>query len=107
MCLRYFVLSCELAISFSTFSSFILSGKMVIHYEFHVIFQDIEHQLQENTIHHFLHCSFFYETFIKLKSVFIQSEAFATLANHPDNLHPNIEGRTILYFYHSISCICY
>ena len=28
---------------------------MVNNYETHVNFQDIEHQLRENTLHHFLH----------------------------------------------------
>ena len=32
---------------------------MANHYEDHVIFEDIEYQLQENTLHHFLHYSFF------------------------------------------------
>ena len=32
--------------------------KMVNHYDVHVIFQDIEHWLQENILHHFLHYSF-------------------------------------------------
>ena len=41
---------------------------MVNHYEVHVIFQDIEHQLQENILHHFLHYSF-YEIFIKLRII--------------------------------------
>ena len=31
---------------------------MVNHYEVDVIFQDIEHQLQESILHHFLHYSF-------------------------------------------------
>ena len=32
--------------------------KMVNCYEGHVIIQDFEHQLEENLINHFLHCSF-------------------------------------------------
>ena len=31
---------------------------MVNHYENYVDFQDIEKQVQENTLHHFLHYSF-------------------------------------------------
>ena len=31
---------------------------MVNHYEVHVTFEDIEHQLQENIFHHFVHYSF-------------------------------------------------
>ena len=41
-------------------SSFLV--KMVNHYENHVIFQDIEHQPQEDILHHFLHYSFFFMT---------------------------------------------
>ena len=33
--------------------------KMVNHREGHVIFEDIEHQLQENILHDLLHYSFF------------------------------------------------
>ena len=43
MGITYSVLSCKLATSLSTFSIFILSGKIVNHYEVHVIFQDTEH----------------------------------------------------------------
>ena len=42
---------------------------MVNHYKAPAIFQDIEHQLQENILHQFLHYSFF-EIFTKLKSIF-------------------------------------
>ena len=69
MWMTYTVLSCKLVTSFSTFSIFILSGKkMVSHYEVHVVFQHIEHQLQKNIFHHFLHI-IFYELFIKLRSI--------------------------------------
>ena len=44
--------------SFLTFSIFILSGKNVNHYEFHPIFEHIEHQLKKNILHHILHYSF-------------------------------------------------
>ena len=44
--------------SFSTFSVFIPSGKNANHYEIHVIFQDIELELQDYILHHFLHYSF-------------------------------------------------
>ena len=50
------VLSCKLATSVST--SF-FQIKMVNHFEVNVLFQDIEHQLQKNVFHHFLHYSFF------------------------------------------------
>ena len=53
MCLAYLVLSCKLATSFS-----VSQVERINHYEIHVFFQDIEHQLQENDLHHFLHYSF-------------------------------------------------
>ena len=40
---------------------------MVNHDEVHVLFQDIDHQLQENILHHFLHFSFFMKSFIHTK----------------------------------------
>ena len=58
MSIIYSVLSCKLAANFSTFLIFILSHKMLYHYGGHVLFQDIEHQLEENMFHHFLHYSF-------------------------------------------------
>ena len=58
MCIKYSVLSCKLATCFSTFSISILSGKNGKSYLVRVIFQDIEHQLRENILHHFLHYSF-------------------------------------------------
>ena len=58
MCIAYFFSSCKLATSFSTFSIFILLVKVANHYEDNVNFQDIEYQLQENTLYHFLHYSF-------------------------------------------------
>ena len=58
MCMTCSVLSFKLAASFSTFSIFILSEKIVNHDEVHVIFQVIDHHLRENILHHFLHYSF-------------------------------------------------
>ena len=45
---------------------------MVNHCEDHAIFQNIEHQLQENILYHFLQVFFFFffEIFIKLRSIF-------------------------------------
>ena len=43
---------------------------MVDHYEIHVMFQDIEHQIQEYFLH-FFHYSFSNEIFIKLRSVYL------------------------------------
>ena len=70
MCITYSVLSCKLGTIFSTFSIFILSGKILVnHYGVHVILQDIEQQLQEKFRHHFLHCSYL-SIYIKLRSIF-------------------------------------
>ena len=54
LCVKHSVLSCKLVTDFSTYSMLILYGKRGKHYELHVIFQDIEHQLQENIFHHSL-----------------------------------------------------
>ena len=61
----YSVLSCKLVTSFKTFQFSFFPLKMVSHYEVYVIFQGIEHQLQENILHHSLH----YNSF-KLRSIF-------------------------------------
>ena len=56
MCITYSVLSCRLAFqAFQIFQSLFFQVKMVNHYEVHENYQDIEHQLQENTLHHFPH----------------------------------------------------
>ena len=94
MCITYSVLSCKLATSFSNFSIFIFSGKMVNQYEICVIFEDIEHQPQENILYYFLHYNFLC-SFHKVEK-YHQSfqnyllEAFAILLNHINYLHPNI-----------------
>ena len=49
---------------------------MVNHYEAHVIIRYNEHQLQENFLDHFLHYRFFYEFFIKLRSIFYSLKLF-------------------------------
>ena len=67
---------------------------MINHCEGHVIFQDIEHLLQENTLHQFLD----YKLSIKLSlSSEISSThsktllaAFATLPSYTNYLRPNI-----------------
>ena len=64
LCITYSVTLWKLAFRLFQFSFFLV--KSVNHYEF----QDIAHQLQENIIHHFLHYSFFYKIFIKLRSFF-------------------------------------
>ena len=77
MCMTYSVLSRKLA---STFSIFILSGK---------------NGQSLGSL-----CNF-------LRYFFKLLEAFATLPNHIDYLHPNIEDMAILYFCHNLSFICY
>ena len=44
-CIMYSVLSCKSGTSFPTLLIFILSAKMVNHYEVCIIIQDIEHRL--------------------------------------------------------------
>ena len=58
MCIINSATSCKLATSFWTISVFIHSGKTGNPCESHVIFQDIEHQLQKNILRHYLHYSF-------------------------------------------------
>ena len=58
MWITYSVFLCKLATRFSIFSVFILSGKNGKSNKAHVTFQDIEHQLLENTLHHFSHYNF-------------------------------------------------
>ena len=58
MWMTYWVLSCKLVTSFSTFRFSFSQVKMVNHCEIHVIFKDIEYHLRENILHHFLHYSF-------------------------------------------------
>ena len=67
--------------------------------EVNLIFQDIEHQLQKHIFYHFLHYSFLLNPhYIEKYLLFTQNyslEAFVTLCNHINYLHPNIEGTTI------------
>ena len=42
----------------ATFQSSFSHVKMITHYEVHVIFQDMKHQLQKHIPHHFLTHSF-------------------------------------------------
>ena len=66
--------------------------KMINHCQDHVIFQDIEHQLQEISFITFF-IIVLYEIFIKLRSIFSKlfTEDFVKLPNHINYLHPNIE----------------
>ena len=52
--MTYSYSSYQLVTSFSAFLIFFLA-KIVSHYEVHVIFLGIEHQLQENITHRFFH----------------------------------------------------
>ena len=76
---------------------------MVNHYEVHVIFQDIEHQLQGNILQNFRLIFVFYEIFIKLRIIFDPLKIIYWKLLQ----HPNIEDMIILYLYHNLSCICY
>ena len=58
MCITYSVLLCKLTTSSLTFEMFILSVKYGKYCHVDVIFEDIQHQLQGNILHHFLHFSF-------------------------------------------------
>ena len=69
MCITYLVWSCRLATNFSIFSFFLV--KMVNHYEVHLIFQGIGHQLQKTILHLFLHCSFFMKSLLNRELYFI------------------------------------
>ena len=62
---------------------------MVNHYEIHVIFQDIEHQFQEN---------------VQIQK-YLQSTKKHLLLNYINYLHPNIKDMTIFYSYHNFSYI--
>ena len=105
MCITFSVLSYKIATSFWIFHSSPSQVKMVNPYEVHVIFQDIEHQLQKDILHHFLHHNVLWN-FINRSTQSYLLEAFMKLPNHINYLHPNIEDMTILYFYHNLSCIC-
>ena len=89
MCIAYSVLSCKLATSFSTFQSSFFQVKTVIHHDVHLMFQNIDYQIQKISFTTFFFIVF-YEIFIKLKSYLL--EAFKALPNHINYLHPNIEG---------------
>ena len=58
MCMINFSLPSILQASFSTFSNFLLSGKMVALYEISINFLDTLYMLQENILHHFFHHNF-------------------------------------------------
>ena len=44
---------------FKPFQFLFFQVKMLNHHEGDVLFEDIKHQLQENILHHYLHCTFF------------------------------------------------
>ena len=98
MLTTYLFLSCKLVTSFSTFLSSILFDKNgeKSNYEVHVVFQGIEHQLQENILLHNL---------LSIQNCLL--EGFVTLPNHINYLYSNIYDMMILDFYHNLSYICY
>ena len=110
MCITYSVLSCKLGTIFSTFSIFILSGKILVnHYDVHVILQDIEQQLQEKFRHHFLHCSYL-SIYIKLRSIFYPLKIiYRKLLRYSQTISsiyiPLLKIRRSFFFYHNLSCI--
>ena len=65
----YSVLPYKLATNVLTFQSSSFKAKMVNHYEVHVAFQDIEHQLQEISFIT-LFIIVFHEILIKLRDIF-------------------------------------
>ena len=67
--ITYSVLSSKLARNFSIFSTLFFMVRIVNHYEVYVIFQYIEHQLQEKSFVIFFIIAF-YEIFIKLRGTF-------------------------------------
>ena len=87
--------------SFQLVQSSFFYVKMVNHYGVHLIFQDIEHQIPKNILHHFIYYSF-YENFIKLRSIFYPLKIiYWKLLQQRSYLHPNIEDTVIPYFYYS------
>ena len=58
--------------AFQLFQSSLFQVKRINHCEGHVIFKDIEHQLEENILYHFLHYSFFIKSSLSLEASFIQ-----------------------------------
>ena len=58
--------------AFQLFQSSFFQVKRINHCEGHVIFKDIEHQLEENILYHFLHYSFLIISSLSLEASFIQ-----------------------------------
>ena len=109
--MTYSVFSFKLVTSFSTFSHFFRSGKNDKSLWVSSIFLRILNINFEKISFITFFIIKFYEVFVKLKSISysfnILLEAFMTLSNHTNCLHPNILNMSILYFYHNISYICY
>ena len=84
---------------------------MVIHYQVHVIFKDTQQQLQENILHHFLHCSFFVKSLLNWEVSLIHlklfTESFCDFAQPHKLFTTNIEDIMIPHFYDNLSCIYY
>ena len=58
MCVTNSFLSYKLDASFQISKFSLFQVKMVNHCEVYVIFQDVEHELLENILHHYLYCGF-------------------------------------------------
>ena len=105
------VLSCKLAARFSNFPILILSGK-----NGKSLWSSCNFSRYWTPTSRTYHSSlsswwFFYEIFIKLRSIFdplkgIYWKLLWHCFCHINYLHPNTEDVTILYFFHSLSCIC-
>ena len=70
--------------AFQLFQSSFFQAERINHCEGHVIFKDIEHQIEENFLYHFLHYSFFIDIFLKFRRILHPTQnclldVFATL----------------------------
>ena len=76
---------------------------MVSHYEVHALFVGIEHQLQENIPHQFLHYSFFIVFAFRLIALHIPLMAFSTINNI--SLSAKRSNFTLVFF--KVACHAY
>ena len=77
--------SCKLATSLSTFSVFILLSKKGKSLWSLCKLQDIEHQLQENILHHYVHCGFLWNLYQAKNLLKLYTSNFCNTA-HPYKL---------------------
>ena len=108
MCITYSVLSRKLA---SNFPIFILSEKngqslwSLCNFSRYWTSISRKYHLSVSSLWFFMKFSLNWEVSFTSQNYLL--EAFATLPNHIDYLHPNIEDMAILYSYHNLSFICY